>query len=140
MKDIIKLLETSLIDSIPLLEKIELKNQLSKKSDSFDKTHLNLNIDFEKENLNWIYVSFQWDIKFQFSVIFSKGIAGDWYKKVELGSFFYDLEHKEQIKRLEFFLLNYSELVNSITNDKNIERKKELFKIQSEIADELSKL
>ena len=52
---------------------------------------------------------------------------------MQFGSGFYDLEEKEQIKRMNYFLRRYSKLVALITDDENIERKRELLEKQKEI-------
>lgn len=140
MKNIIKGLEQSVIESIDLLEKVAIKERHTKCLGDSGKTNINLNISFQDEKLNWIYVKFQWDISYQFNVAFSRSISGDWYKSVELGSFFYNLEEKEQIKRMNFFLSKYSELVELMTNDENIARKLELIEKKKEIESELSKM
>jgi hypothetical protein len=138
--ELIKKLEKSVLDSTPLLEKVELKERFTKYLGDRNKTHLNINISFEKEKLSWVYVTLQWDIYHQFNVVFSRSISGDWYKSVHLGSHFYDLEEKEQTKRINFFLRKYSRLVELITNDENIGRKRELIEKQKEIQAELSRM
>lgn len=140
MKNIVKKLEQAVLESAPLLEKVELKERHTKYLGDRNKTNLNMNISFEKEKLNWIYVTLQWDIYHQFNVVFSRSISGDWYRSVHLASWFYDLEEKEQIKRMNFFLRKYSGLVELMTNDENITRKRELIEKQREIQAELARL
>jgi hypothetical protein len=140
MINIIKKLEQAVLESAPLLEKVELKERHTKYLGDRGKTNLNMNISFEHEKLNWIYVTLQWDIHHQFNVVFSRSITGDWYRSVHLASWFYDLEEKEQIKRMNFFLRKYSGLVELITNDENIARKRELIEKQKEIQAELARM
>ena len=55
MINIIKKLEQAVIESAPLLEKVELKERHTKYLGDRGKTNLNMNISFEHEKLNWIY-------------------------------------------------------------------------------------
>lgn len=140
MINIIKKLEQAVLESAPLLEKVELKERHTKYLGDRGKTNLNMNISFEHGKLNWIYITLQWDIYHQFNVVFSRSISGDWYRSVHLSSCFYDLDEKEQIKRMNFFLLKYNRLVELMTNDENITRKRELLEKQREIQAELARL
>jgi hypothetical protein len=140
MKNIIKKLEQIVLESTPLLEKIELKERHTKYLGNSKKTNLKINVSFQNEKLNWIYVTLQWDIYHQFNVVFLRSVIGDWYRSVELSSGFYDLEEKEQIKRMNFFLRKYSNLVELMTNDENITRKRELIERKKEIEAELASL
>lgn len=138
--NLIKKLEQIVLESAPLLEKIELKERDTRYLGNRKHTNLNMNISFDKDKLNWIYVSLQWDIYHQFNVVFSKSISGDWYKSVHLSSFFYDLKEKEQNKRVNYFLTKYSELIRLMTDDENIELKRKLIQRQKEIQLELNRL
>ena len=140
MINIIKKLEQAVLESAPLLEKVELKERHTKYLGDRHKTNLNINISFENGKLNWVYVTLQWDVYYQFNVVFSRSVTGDWYKSVHLGSWFYDLEQKDQINRVNFFLRKYSKLVELITNDENIARKRELIEKQREIQAELDQM
>ena len=140
MKNIIKKLEQAVLKSAPLLEKVELKETTHKYLGNRSKTHLNLSISFQYDKLSWINVGFQNDVNYQFTVTLSRYVSDEYYKSVQFGSGFYDLEEKEQIKRMNYFLCRYSKLVALITDDKNIERKRELLKKQEEIQDELARM
>ena len=140
MKNIIKKLEQSVLESVPLLEKIELKERHNKYLGKISETHLNLNISFDGGVLSWINVSFQNDVYYQFTISFTGSIGGGYYRSVQFGSGFYDLEEKEQIKRLNYFLRRYTKLVALVTDDENIERKRELLEKRKEIQEELSRL
>jgi hypothetical protein len=104
------------------------------------KTHLNLSISFKNDKLTWVNIGFQHDIYYQFTITLSRYVSDDYYKSVQFGSNYYDLDEKEQIKRMNYFIKRYPNLVELITNDKNIEKKKELIKMQNEIREQLNKL
>lgn len=140
MKNIIKKLEQAVLLSAPLLEKVELKERHTKYLGNRSKTHLNLNISFDRDVLTWVSVNFQNDVNYQFTICLTGSIGGGYYKSVQFGSGFYDIEEKEQIKRMNYFLRRYSKLVALITDDKNIEKKRELLKKQKEIQAELAQL
>jgi len=140
MKTIIKKLEQTVLESAPLLEKVELKERHTKYLGDRGDTHLNMNLSFNHEELNWIHVTFQWDIYHQFNVTLSRSITGNWYRNIDFSSSFYNLEEKEQIKRMNFFLSKYSSLVELMTNDENILRKRELIEKKRELEAELAKL
>lgn len=140
MKNIIKKLEQAVLESAPLLEKVELRETTHKYLGDRSKTHLSLSISFQDNKLNWINVDFQNDVNYQFTVTLSRYVCDEYYKSVQFGSRFYDLEEKEQIKRMNYFLRRYSKLVALITDDENIERKRELLKKQKEIQAELAQM
>ena len=140
MKNIIKKLELAVLESAPLLEKIELKETTHKYLGDRNKTHLSLSIAFQYNKLSWINVDFQNDVKYQFTVTLSRYVGDEYSKSIQFGSGFYDLEEKEQIKRMNYFLRRYSKLVSLLTDDKNIERKRELLEKQKEIQAELARM
>jgi len=140
MKNIIKKLEQVVIESTPLLEKIEIRETTHKYLGKRNETHLSLNISFDDDKLSWINVGFQNDVNYQFTITLSRYVCDEYYKSVQFGSNFYDLEEKEQIKRMNYFLKRYSKLVSLMTDDENIERKKELLAKQKQIEAELALL
>jgi hypothetical protein len=140
MINIIKKLEQAVLESIPLLEKIELRENASKILGERGKSHIRINISFYNEQLSWIHTTLQWDVYYQFSIVFSRSISGDWRKSIELGSCFYSLTENKQIQRMNFFLSKYSELIELMANDENITRKRELIEKQREIQAELARM
>lgn len=140
MKSIIKKLEAAVLESAPLLEKVELREATHKYLGDRGKTHLSLSISFTDNRLSWVNVGFQNDVNYQFTVTLSRYVCNTYYKSVQFGSGFYDLEEKEQIKRMNYFLRRYSKLVALITDDENIERKRELLEKQKEIQAELARM
>lgn len=140
MKTIIKKLEQAVIESAPLLERIEIKETTHKYLGKRSETHLSLSISFQDNKLSWVNVGFQNGINYQFTVTLSRYVCDEYYKSVQFGSGFYDLEEKEQIKRMNYFLRRYSKLVALITDDENMERKIELLEKQKEIQEELSRI
>lgn len=140
MKNIIKKLEQAVLESAPLLEKVELKETTHKYLGNRNKTHLSLSVSFQDDKLSWVNVGFQNDVNYQFTVTLSRYVCDEYYKSVQFGSGFYDLEEKEQIKRINYFLRRYSGLVELMTNDENITRKRELIEKQREIQAELARL
>jgi len=92
MKNIIKKLEQAVLKSAPLLEKVELRETTHKYLGNRSKTHLSLNISFQDNKLSWINVGFQNDVNYQFTVILSRYVCDEYYKSVQFGSGFYDLE------------------------------------------------
>lgn len=140
MKNIIKKLEQVVLLSTSLLEKVELKERHTKYLGNRSKTHLSLNISFERDVLSWVNVDFQNDVEYQFTICLTGSVCGGFYKSIQFGSGFYDLEEKEQIKRINYFLRKYSKLVELVTDDENIEKKRELLKKQKEIQAELAQL
>ena len=140
MKNIIKKIEQAVLESAPLLEKVELRETTHKYLGNRSKTHLSLSISFQDNKLSWINVGFQNDVNYQFTVTLSRYVCDEYYKSVQFGSGFYDLEEKEQIKRMNYFLRRYSKLVSLITDDENIERKRELLEKQKEIQAELARM
>ena len=140
MKNIIKNLEQAVLESAPLLEKVEIKETTHKYLGERGKTHLGLSISFQDNKLSWINVGFQNDVNYQFTITLSRYVCDEYHKSVQFGSGFYDLEEKEQIKRMNYFLRRYSKLVSLITDDENIDRKRELLEKQKEIQLELSRM
>ena len=140
MKNIIKKLEQAVIESAPLLEKVELRETTHKYLGNRSKTHLNLSISFQHDKLSWLNVGFQNDVNYQFTVTLSRYVGDEYCKSVQFGSGFYDLEENEQIKRMNYFLRRYSKLVAFITDDVNIERKRELLEKQKAIQAELARM
>jgi hypothetical protein len=140
MKNIIKKLEQAVLESAPLLEKVEIRETTHKYLGDRGKTHLSLDISFQDNKLNWISVGFQNDVNYQFTITLSRYSWDEYYKSVHFGSRFYDLEEKEQIKRMNYFLRRYCKLVALVTDDENIKRKRELLEKQKEIQARLARM
>jgi hypothetical protein len=126
MKELIKKLEKSVLENIVLLENIEFKERHSKYSNDRSKTHISINVDFENKKLSWVSISFQFDIYHQFGINLLKSCSGGFHKSVEFSSNFYDLEEKEQVKRLNIYLKKFALFVKLFSDNTNSARKAEL--------------